>query len=242
LVIPEQPSFLCLRLARAFAAIPALMLFAFYPIVAVLGVLSMGFQMIASRLIAPHYGTTIVEWVWLISTFLAAFSVGSVLGGWISNRPAAPRQRLQLAMAALGVAGFALTAKFGSGMLDVIEQKFIPIEQMNDQGAAGMNTALFVSCMGLFFVPVTALSSFGPQCVNFLAVRGTAPGAASGIVYGVSTLGNIVGVMLTTFWLIPTFHVSTLMYAWLTVAILSLGILLMIFRHALPRASQPPKP
>lgn len=215
------------------------MLFAFYPIVAVLGVLSMGFQMIASRLIAPHYGSTIVEWVWLISTFLAAFSVGSILGGWISNRPDRVRHRLQLAMAALGVAGFAFTARFGHGMLDSIEQRFIPISEMNDQGSAGMNTALLVSCLGLFFTPVTALSTFGPQCVNFLAGRGTAPGAASGIVYGVSTVGNIVGVMLTTFWLIPTFHLSTLMYVWLTVSILSLGSLLVILRAAPPLAGKP---
>ena len=218
------------------------MTFIFFPIVAVLGVLSMGFQMIASRLIAPHYGSTIVEWVWLISTFLTAFSVGSVLGGWISSRPTAPRRRLQLAMAALGVAGFALTAKFGVSMLDAIEQKFITIKQMDDQGGMEMSTALFVSCMSLFFVPVTALSSFGPQCVNFLATRGMAPGSASGIVYGVSTFGNIVGVMLTTFWLIPHYHLSTLMYAWLTVAFVSLGSLLLIFRHAQPIAANPPQP
>jgi hypothetical protein len=95
-----------------------------------------------------------------------------------------------------------------------------------------MSTALLVSCVGIFFLPVTALSLFGPQCVQFLASRGTPPGKASGIVYGVSTLGNIAGVMLTAFVLIPPFPVSTLLYIWLGVAVVSLASLVRLLRSA----------
>ena len=62
------------------------------------------------------------------------------------------------------------------------------------------------------------------------ASRGTPPGKASGIVYGVSTLGNIAGVMLTAFALIPHFRVSTLLYLWLGVAIVSLASLVRLLR------------
>jgi hypothetical protein len=203
----------------------------FYLLVVVLGMLSMGFQMLASRLLNPHYGSTIVEWVWLISTFLAAFSTGSMLGGWISSLPEARRGRLQTAVAAVGVAALAVTAFWSKPMLDWIELRFIPVSEMNDQGGAGLNTAVFLSCMGLFFVPVTALSSFGPQCVGWLATRGMAPGKASGVVYGVSTVGNIVGVMLTVFVLIPNFRVSHLLYIWLAVAAVSLTALIALMRR-----------
>jgi hypothetical protein len=71
--------------------------------------------------------------------------------------------------------------------------------------------------------------------VQFLAARGTPPGKASGVVYGVSTLGNIAGVMLTAFALIPNFRVSTLLYLWLGVAVVSLAALLSLFRS--PSAS-----
>jgi hypothetical protein len=57
-----------------------------------------------------------------------------------------------------------------------------------------------------------------------------APGKASGLVYGVSTLGNIAGVMLTTFVLIPNFRVSTLLDVWLAVAVLTLVALLRFLR------------
>lgn len=195
------------------------MLFAFYLVVITLGILSMGFQLLASRLLNPHFGSSIIVWAWLISTFLAAFSIGSMLGGWISNLSPEGRRRGQTIGATIAVITLALTAVFGRGLLGQIEEAF-----------PDMSTGLLVSCVGIFFLPVTALSLFGPQCVQFLASRGTPPGKASGIVYGVSTLGNIAGVMLTAFALIPHFRVSTLLYLWLGVAIVSLASLVRLLR------------
>lgn len=194
---------------------------AFYLVVATLGILSMGFQLLASRLLNPHFGSSIIVWAWLISTFLAAFSIGSMTGGWVSNLSGVPRRRGQWIGAALAVASLALTAFFGRAILGHFEIAFTET-----------STALLVSCLGLFFVPVTALSSFGPQCVQYLASRGTPPGKASGAIYGVSTLGNIAGVMLTAFVLIPNFPVSTLLYGWLGVAVASLLALLSLLGGA----------
>jgi hypothetical protein len=192
---------------------------AFYLVVVTLGVLSMGFQLLASRLLNPHFGSSIIVWAWLISTFLAAFSTGSMVGGWISNLPTRPRLRAQFAGAVIAMVTLAITAAIGRALLGRIELGF-----------ENMSVGLLVACAVLFFPPVTALSSFGPQCVQYLAVRGTPPGKASGWVYGVSTLGNIVGVMVTAFVLIPHFRVSTLLYLWLGVAIVSLAALLRLLR------------
>lgn len=199
------------------------MLFAFYAVVVTLGILSMGFQLLASRLLNPHFGSSIIVWAWLISTFLAAFSIGSMVGGWISNLPPDRRNRGQLVGIIVAVISLALTAVLGRMLLGQIEAAF-----------ENVSTALLVSCLGIFFLPVTALSTFGPQCVQFLASRGTPPGKASGIVYGVSTLGNIAGVMLTAFVLIPHFRVSTLLYLWLVVAVVSLTCLVKLLRLSPP--------
>ena len=191
----------------------------FYLVVLTLGILSMGFQLLASRLLNPHFGSSIIVWAWLISTFLAAFSAGSMLGGWISSLPRAARIRAQTTGAIVAVVTLGVTAFFGRSLLGQIEVGFLNI-----------STGLLVACATLFFLPVTALSSFGPQCVQYLATRGTPPGQASGLVYGVSTLGNIAGVMLTAFALIPHFRVSHLLYLWLGVAILSLAALVRLLR------------
>lgn len=202
-----------LRPGRKFRAL--VVRFAFHTVVLTLGILSMGFQLLASRLLSPHFGSSLIVWAWLISTFLAAFSVGSMTGGWISSLEPGPRARAQWAGALIAVGALAFTATLGRPVLERIELAF------PDPGIA-----LFVSCLALFFLPVTALSSFGPQCVHYLAVRGMPPGRASGLVYAVSTLGNIAGVMLTAFVLIPHFRVSTLLFGWLVVASLGLACLL----------------
>jgi hypothetical protein len=142
-----------------------------------------------------------------------------MIGGWVSNLAPGPRRRGQLLGAAVAVITLAVAALAGRALLGWVEVAF---EQVA--------LALFVACLGIFFLPVTALSTFGPQCVQFLAGRGTPPGKASGIVYGVSTLGNIAGVMITAFLLIPHFRVSTLLYLWLGVAIVSLAGLLRLLR------------
>ncbi len=198
--------------------------FIFYLVVLILGVLSMGFQLLASRLLSPHFGSSLIVWAWLISTFLAAFSLGSMAGGWISSLEPRPRARAQGVGAMVAIVTLAFTAFLGRATLDRIELAF------PDSGPA-----LFVSCVGLFFLPVTALSSFGPQCVQYLALRGTPPGKASGLVYAVSTLGNIAGVMLTAFVLIPHFRVSTLLFGWLVVASVGLaGLLRLLSRPVAP--------
>lgn len=194
-------------------------LFAFYVVVVTLGILSMGFQMLGSRLLSPHFGSSIDVWACLISTFLAAFSAGSMAGGWISNLPDEARRRGRLICGAIAVAALVLVAVAGRAMLGQIEV-----------AASSPLLGVLGACVGLFFLPVTALSTFSPQCVQFLATRGTPPGKASGLVYGVSTLGNIAGVMLTTFVLIPNFRVSTLLYVWLGVAVLSVLALLRLLR------------
>ena len=57
------------------------------------------------------------------------------------------------------------------------------------------------------------------------------------MVYGVSTIGNIAGVMLTALLLIPNFGVSRLLISWFIVAVLGLGCLLWIFRSRSAPAS-----
>jgi hypothetical protein len=195
-------------------------LLVFYVLVMTLGILSMGFQMLGSRLLSPHFGSSIDVWACLISTFLAAFSLGSMLGGWISNLELASRRRGQLICAFAAIVTLTITALWGRALLGQIELVVTSI-----------TWGVLVSCLTLFFVPVTALSTFSPQCVQFLAARGTPPGKASGLVYGVSTLGNIAGVMLTTFVLIAHFGVSTLLYLWLAVAVVCLACLVRLLRQ-----------
>jgi len=177
----------------------------------VLGFLSMGFQLVASKLLAPYFGSSIIVWAFLISTFLSAFSCGSFLGGWISKK-ALPIKRIVVRMIlVVGISGFAVTAFCGRPFLSLI-----------DMYVQSLSIGLLMNCSLLFFVPITMVSSIIPIITDILAKRGLSAGVASGLVYGISTVGNISGVMGTTFILIPNFRISSILEAWVLVSLLCL--------------------
>lgn len=172
------------------------------------GFLCMGFQLVASRLLAPHFGTTVIVWALLISTFLAAFSVGAFVGGGVSQLGARARHRALAGLLTLGVVWFALVAFAGRPILRLIEGAF-----EDTWTGAGL------ACVGLFFVPVASLSALLPVYAQMSARAERSVGAVSGMIYGTSTLGNIVGVLVTAFLLIPKFATSELLIGWFVISI-----------------------
>ena len=162
-----------------------------YALSFILGIFSMGFQLLGSRLLSPWFGSSIIVWAFLISAFLVAFSLGSICGGWLVRFPDGPRRRGVIGVGVVAVTGFAVNALSASAFLDWLDERSAPLM-----------VALSLACGLLFLPPVAALD------------RGHAAGFASGLIYCVSTLGNIAGIMLTAFVLIPNLPVSALLWIW----------------------------
>jgi MFS family permease len=173
-----------------------------------LGFLSMGFQLVASRLLAPYFGSSIIVWAYLISTFLLAFSIGSMLGGWMSRHHFPIPLRYLLAISFTAALGFAINTFAGRPILEAVESSF-----------QNTNVSLAMACAALFLLPVASTSAFSPLCAEALSAGGITSGLASGLVYGISTIGNIAGVMATAFFLIPHFRLSSLLMLWLAVSV-----------------------
>jgi len=172
------------------------------------GFLSMGFQLVASRLLAPHFGTTIIVWAFLISSFLMAFSAGSFAGGAISQLEARRQQAAVIALSAAGVGSFAIVAFAGRSILRIVERSF-------EDTWVGIG----VACAILFLVPVATLSALLPIYAELLGRGDRGVGISSGLIYGTSTLGNITGVMVTAFALIPNFPTFELLIGWFAVSV-----------------------
>jgi len=169
----------------------------------VLGLFSMGFQLLGSRLLSPWFGSSIEVWAFLISTFLAAFSVGSLVGAWIVRWPEKQKLHGTASILGVGIAGFAFNAGAGRAFLSWIDLN-IPQGPM----------ALGLACGFLFFPPVCALAAVTPILIQRQNDSGQMAGYASGIIYAVGTVGNILGIMMTVFLLIPRWPVSGLMWFW----------------------------
>ena len=129
------------------------------------GNISMGYQLVGSRLLYPYFGSTIHVWALLISTFLLSFSLGSFLGGHNSQAGTGrDRRRRRLAWLSLaGIAGFLVTAVFGRRLLEAL-----------DPSLASLALDLALACGGLFLVPIGAVSALSPVLADLAARLGRA--------------------------------------------------------------------
>jgi hypothetical protein len=163
----------------------------------------MGLQLLASRVLAPFFGNSIFVWASLITTFLAAFSTGSFIGASVSSRSMTAQSRI---MAGLMV--------IGSGWLFLDSIASYAVSDWLDLRIDNVPSKLIAVCLLLFFAPVTTVSAMTPVSVGFYDRTQKSAGRSSGILNGVSVIGNVAGVLITTFALIPTFGVRHLLHGW----------------------------
>lgn len=172
----------------------------------VLGFALMGFEMLSSRYLNPYFGSGIYTWAAIISVTLFALMVGYFLGGMlVDRRPSASL------LGVLVIAASAAMAAIPSLKDPLIEAV---ISSIGD-GRVGVAVAALV----LIFVPLVLIACFSPFAVRLLLMTTEASGRQTGTVYGISTCGNILGVLITTFYLIPAMgsNAITLLFAVITV-------------------------
>src|SRR5947209_788008 len=157
----------------------------------VTGAIIMSFEMLGSRYLNPYFGSGIYTWASLISTVLAALCVGYFIGGVAADRhPSARVLGATVLIGSLYILGLPL---FSQGLMEAVLAAF-------DDVKAGSLAAAFV----ILFFPVTFLGMYSPFAIRLMLRSAQASGRVSGTVYGVSTLGSIVGTLGTTFLLIPS--------------------------------------
>ncbi len=161
-----------------------------YAVAFVVGAIVMGFEMLGSRYLNPYFGSGIYTWAALISTVLAALCIGYFLGGWLADRrPSA---------AVLGI-----TVLIGSVYLLFLPLFSEPVLESLLTSFDDIRTGSLASSFAIMFFPVTFLGMYSPFAIRLLLRTTHGSGTVSGMVYGISTFGSIVGTLGTTFWLIP---------------------------------------
>jgi predicted membrane-bound spermidine synthase len=156
------------------------------------GFATMGFEMMASRLIVPWFGGGIDTWAALISTVLTGLTAGYIAGGALP-----PGWKTQERMAALLIA-----AAFYMAIVPLLSGSVLrPLAERVTSGAA----ALLLSAVLVCFVPIVLMGMFAPCSVDLMAglTSKYSPGEIAGRLYGVSTLGSVCGTLGTAFVLIP---------------------------------------
>src|SRR5215203_6320854 len=161
-----------------------------YMVAFVTGAIVMSFEMLGSRYLNPYFGSGIYTWASLISTVLAALTIGYFIGGSLADRHPSPV--VLGATVLVGSIYLVLLPLFAQAMLELVLAGFEDVKS----GSLAAATAV------LFF-PVTFLGMYSPFAIRLLLHSAQRSGRVSGTVYGISTAGSIVGTLGTTFFLIP---------------------------------------
>jgi spermidine synthase len=185
----------------------------------VTGAVVMSFEMLGSRYLNPYFGSGIYTWAALISTVLAALTVGYFLGGFVADR-----------MPSAAVLG--LTVVIGSLYLLALPAFAEPMLEFLLEGIDDVRAGSLVASLAILMFPVTFLGMYSPFAIRLLLVSAQRSGVVSGTVYGVSTAGSIVGTLGTTFVLIPMIGTRAI-----TLALGVAGLIAGLAVAALPRAA-----
>ena len=161
-----------------------------YVVAFVTGAIVMSFEMLGSRYLNPYFGSGIYTWASLISTVLAALTVGYFIGGWLADRTASAT--------VLGV-----TVLIGSIYILLLPVFAATLLELVLAGVDDVKTGSLLSAFAIMFFPVTFLGMYSPFAIRLLLSSAQRSGMVSGTVYGVSTAGSIIGTLGTTFFLIP---------------------------------------
>ena len=191
---------------------PTLLAPCIYFVAFVSGGIVMSFEMLGSRYLAPYFGSGIYTWAALISTVLAALCAGYFIGGALADRHPSPT--LLAATLAVGSAYLVVLPAFADPALEFF------VWSIDDIALGGLAAAF-----AIMFFPVTLLGMFSPFAIRLLLHSQLKSGTVSGMVYGVSTAGSIVGTLGTTFFLIPAIGSRAITYAMGVLGVLAAALL-----------------
>lgn len=165
----------------------------------VVGSVLMGFEMLGSRYLFPYFGGGIGTWAGLISMVLIALAIGYFAGGTIVDRYPSP------SVVAIAVA---LAAAYLAAVPPMADRVMSQILHMFGDGTS----AMLLAAAALLLIPLSLLGTFSPVAIRLLIRATSETGRVTGLVYGISTIGNVFGTLFTTFVLIPTIGSRSITY------------------------------
>jgi spermidine synthase len=175
--------------------------------VVVSGIVSMGLEILAGRVIAPEFGSTIYTWGSIIGVSMLALSLGYHYGGQKSSRIRGMRDLERFLVL---TSGYILLVMFsGETILGLTAS--LPIPSIY---------APIVPVALLFGPPTYFLGYISPYAAQ-LSSKNT-KGEASGHFYAIGTAGSIIGAFGTTFILVPSFSVNQIYLFFATLSALPL--------------------
>ena len=154
------------------------------------GAVLLGLEIVASRVLAPYFGSSLFVWGALIGVVLAGLSIGYWLGGTLADRYPTP---------------YLLIASIAGGAVLVLLVPIVDgwvLEQIVSWDP-GPRLDPLVATIVLFGAASVVLGGVSPIAVRLVTRSLERLGRTAGRLFAVSTAGSIAGTFVTAFWLVP---------------------------------------
>lgn len=162
------------------------------------GFVIMSLELLGGRVLAPYFGSSIYVWGSIISVFMAALSVGYLLGGrWSVIEPSYRR------FGSIFIGGAILMYPLVLMAEPLMEWVFNAIEDPR--------FGSLVASVILFAIPTVILGMISPYSVRLVVETVTHSGEVAGRLYFVSTLGSALGTLMTSFYFVLWFEINTIL-------------------------------
>jgi len=171
------------------------------------GIGTLGIEMVASRLLAPYFGTSQPIWAVVIGLTLIYLTIGYRLGGSLADRD--PDERLLYRI--ITWAGFV------TGFIPLLSDPILRFSQGTiARVAVGSFLGALFGVLILFAAPVILMAMVSPFAIRLQLKRVeagiSAAGRTAGSLSALSTVGSIVGTFLTVLYLIPAIGTARTTY------------------------------
>lgn len=164
----------------------------------------MAFEVLSAKIYTPYLGASIYVWTSILTVTLLGLATGYWLGGRMSLKD--PRKSLIMSLT-------------GAGIL-ILSSTFIAKGTLPALLDMDVKTAAIVAGFLILFVPVLLMGTVSPLIVGALNKLNSTLSTATGMIFGIGTIGGIIFLLLTVFGLIPTVGVQNSSFI--------LGVLLLI--------------
>lgn len=168
-------------------------------------------ELVASRLIAKHLGSSLYTWTSVIGVVLAGITIGNYLGGRIADHFPA-RKALAVLL------GISSVACVGTVILNNLVGEWMLLWYFR------WPIRVFSHVTLVFLIPSTLLGTISPVVAKMALDRGLPTGRTVGDIYAFGAAGSIVGTFLAGFYLIAA--MGTIAIIWLVGAALLLMAIL----------------
>jgi MFS family permease len=176
------------------------------------GAAVMSLEILSSNLMSPYFGGSIYIWGSIISSFMVHFSVGYVLGGWLSRK--FPKISV--------LAAFLVVCSLWVLMIPFIYQ---PVCEYISENIVDVRLGSLAAMNVIFLVPISIMAMVSPYIIGITTAWQRQSGLTAGMVLFISTIGSFAGTNATAFYLISLFPVSRIIIG---IGIIGLAVSLIV--------------